>query len=235
MNVTLKFSGTVHWDKAWDLTGENYIIQALTAFSGDWWRRSHETGRCSSHHEEPDKRPLTSLPTSPPPRSCSLLNRAPSSSKASYRLMGNCCGSTATEPSAPPPQVTERMTPAPVISQPSTERSPVSSTQPLSRRRSRTSSRPESTHRSGVSSQDSGPRSRTKSAPQPPQSSSSNPSSPENPRTRALSAAAPKRSQRSYSGPTSPGESGYSELYIINDRFIRALRARGPRADHELP
>ena len=96
-------------------------------------------------------------------------------------------------------------TPAPVIFQPSTELSPVPSSQPLPRARSRTRSMPEPTHRSGVSSQDL---IRMKPVPQPPQSSNSPPppssSSSQNYRTRAKSLAARKRSNRSSRRPTSP-------------------------------
>jgi hypothetical protein len=133
-------------------------------------------------------------------------NRAPSSSNASYRIMGNCCGSTATVPSSPAsaPQVTETTTPAPKLSLLSTETSPVPSPQPPSRTRDRTASKPESTHHSAMSSQGISTRSRTKSAPQRPQSSRS--LSPQNTRTRAETLSAPKKSSRSDSRPTSTGE-----------------------------
>ncbi|KAH9998780.1 hypothetical protein BJV77DRAFT_712350 [Russula vinacea] len=141
--------------------------------------------------------------------------------------MGNlcCCAST-----VPSPQ--ERMTPMSVLSRPSTEKSPVSSSsQPSrirrvtsepgsaqlspvtssgspSRTRHRATSKPESTHHSRISSQDSShsaPRSRKKSAPQPLQSSKS--SSPQKNRTRAETLSALKRSGPSDSGPTSPAHS----------------------------
>lgn len=142
----------------------------------------------------------------------SLLNRVPSSSQAPYRSMGNCC-STTTVPSPPEPQDIEMSTPALVIFQPSTELqelSPVPSSQPLPRARSRTRSMPEQTHRSGMSSQDL---IRMKSVPQPPQTSKSPPppplpssssSSSQNYRTRAKSLAALKRLNRSSYRPTSP-------------------------------
>jgi hypothetical protein len=134
-----------------------------------------------------------------------VLSLAPLSSQTSYHLMGNCCGSTATVPSepAPAPQVTQRTTPTPVLSQNSMDGPPVSSPQ-QPRTRSRTTSKPESTHRSGVSLQDINPRSRTKSAPQRPQSSKSLPTSP---RTGVETLSAHKRSSRTDSRPTSPGES----------------------------
>ncbi|KAH9991858.1 hypothetical protein BJV77DRAFT_1159268 [Russula vinacea] len=84
--------------------------------------------------------------------------------------MGNCCCSPDTVPSepAPSPRVTQGVIP------------------------SRTTSEPESTHHGGMSSQVPNPRSRTKSAPQRPQSSRS--PSPQNPRIRAETLSAPKRS-----------------------------------------
>ena len=124
-------------------------------------------------------------------------------SRASYRLMGNCCGGTATVPSEPAPTqvplVTQRTTPAPVPSQNDVDRPPVSSLQ-QPRTRGRTTYKPESTHRSRMSSQDLNLRSRTKSAPQRPQSSKSSLTS------QAETLSAPKRSSRSDSRPTSPGE-----------------------------
>jgi hypothetical protein len=150
---------------------------------------------------------------------------------------------TATVPSEPEPapQVTQRATPTPVLSQYSTEkssvpspappsrtrsrvasepgsalRSPVPSSKPPSQTRSRavSTSKPESTHHRNcrVSSQDSNPRSRKKSAPQPLQSSKS--SSPQKTRTRAETLSAPKGSSRSGSRPTGSGES--DELQAVN-------------------
>ena len=120
--------------------------------------------------------------------------------------MGNCCGANAV-PLSPEPQDIEMSIPAPVISQLSTELSPLPSSQPLPRARSRTRSMPEPTYRSRITSQDL---IRMKSVPQPPQSSKSPPpppsssSSSQNYRTRAKSLAAPKRLNRSSCRPTSP-------------------------------
>jgi hypothetical protein len=127
--------------------------------------------------------------------SFTTLNRAPSSPKAPYLFMGNCCANTHTVPSSS----------APVLFQHGTEMSPVPSSQPPSQSRRQTASRPESTDRSGMSSQGSNPRIRTKSAPQPPQFSRS--SSSRNSRTRVKSVTGLKTSNRSDSGPTVPGES----------------------------
>ena len=148
-----------------------------------------------------------------------VLSLALLSSQASYRLMGNCCGGTATVPSEPTPvqlqaqapQVGQRTTPIPLQPRHSMERPPVSSPQ-LPRTRSRTTSKPESPHHGGMSSQDPNPRIRTKSAPQRPQSSKS---STQNPRTRAETLSAPKRGSRSDSRPTSPGESWFRTLKIF--------------------
>lgn len=142
--------------------------------------------------------------------------------------MGNCCGRGATVLSEPAPQVTQRMAPAPVLSQPDTEESPISSplpsgtrgrvasepesadrspvlsSKPPSRTRSRAASKPESTHYSRMSSQDLSSRSRKKSAPQPFRTSMS---SSLQKTTTAETLSAPNRSSRSDSGPTSLGES----------------------------
>lgn len=122
-----------------------------------------------------------------------ILFSAPLLSQASYCLMGNCCCSPDTVPSepAPSPRVTQGVIPRLVQSRHNMERPLVSSPQ-LSRTRSRTTSEPESTHHGGMSSQVPNPRSRTKSAPQRPQSSRS--PSPQNPRIRAETLSAPKRS-----------------------------------------
>ena len=127
-------------------------------------------------------------------------NRAPSTSKASYRSMGNCCGSTATVSSLPSaaPQVAEGTREA-VPSQPIAEKTPF----PSLSSRSQTPSKAESTHRGRMSSKDSNPPNRKKSAPQPPQPSSSI----QNPRTKVKSEPSRKRSNRSDSRPKRPGES----------------------------
>jgi hypothetical protein len=127
----------------------------------------------------------------------------------SYPPMGNCCGSAATEPSEPQPVplVTALRPSAPAPLQPNIkeESSVPSSSQPPSRRRSHSSaSKHESIHQSGRSPQDPIPRSRTKSAPQAPQTFQS--SSPQNPRPRARSVVQSKRSSRSDSRATGPGE-----------------------------
>jgi hypothetical protein len=131
-------------------------------------------------------------------------NRAPSSPKASYHLMGNCCGSTVTVRSSPPRQLTERTIPVPVLPQPSAGKSSVPSSEPPFRSRSRTVPKSESRHYGGMSSRGSNPRSRTKSAPLPPQSSKL--PSPQNPRTRAETLVAPKRSNRPDTRPPMLGE-----------------------------
>ena len=124
-----------------------------------------------------------------------------------YRFMGSC-GSSAMvffEPApAPATQVTERTTPAPVTSQPSTEKPPIPLSRSLSRSRRRTISRPEWVPRGRVSSQNSKPRSRTKSAPLPPQSLKSIP--PLKPRARAKTLTGPRRSSRPDSRSPVPGE-----------------------------
>ena len=141
------------------------------------------------------------------PRVLSLLNRAPSGFKAQYCIfeaMG-CCGSTATVPSEPPPSTpaSNRTAHVPMPSQTSQEMTPIPSSQPLARRRSRTGSRPESSSR--TYSQDSNTRSRTKSAPQPPPAPLKASSS-QGPRARAETLTAPKRSNRPDSRPPMPGE-----------------------------
>jgi hypothetical protein len=135
-----------------------------------------------------------------------LLSSYPSLPESSYLSMGNCCGSTATVPSEPQPAtpgpVTEQTLLAPVSLPPIIEKSSVpSSSQLRSRPRSRTIS---STRLSGKSPQDLMPRSRTKSAPQPPQSLRS--SSPHHPRRRARSVVRHRRNSRSDSISTTPGE-----------------------------
>jgi hypothetical protein len=127
----------------------------------------------------------------------------------SYPPMGNCCGSAATVPSEPQlgPPVTELRLSAPSPLQPDVkeESSVPSSSRTPSRPRSHSSaSKHESTHHSGRPSRDPIPRSRTKSAPQPPQTFKS--SSPQDPRPRARSVVQSKRSSRSDSGTTHPGE-----------------------------
>lgn len=143
-----------------------------------------------------------------------LKKIVPSSSKTSYRRMGNLCGSAATVPSppptGPPSQAMEMTRPAPLPPQRSAETPPAPSSRPPSRTRTRTSSGSGAAHPIGTSSQDLTTRSRTRSAPQPPQSSPSSKSTlPQNPRIRAQSVAAPKRSSRSESKPSSSGKSDY--------------------------
>ena len=122
--------------------------------------------------------------------------------------MGNCCGSAATVPSEtlPGPPVIEprQSTPAPL--QPNIkERSSVPSSRPLSGPHSHSSaSKHKSTHHSGRSPQDPIPRSRTRSAPQAPQTFKS--PSPQDSRPRARSVVQSKRSCRSDSRLTGPGE-----------------------------
>src|SRR5258708_3990104 len=127
-------------------------------------------------------------------------NRLPSSLDRTYLPMGNCCDSAATVPS-------ELRRSARAQLQPSIEResSLPSSSRPTSRPRSHSSaSKRESTRHSGMSSQDPIPRSRTKSAPQPPQTFKS--STPQDARPRAHSVHQSERTSRSDSRPTSPGE-----------------------------
>ncbi|KAI0268398.1 hypothetical protein BGY98DRAFT_353586 [Russula aff. rugulosa BPL654] len=121
--------------------------------------------------------------------------------------MGNCCGSAATVPSQilPGPPAIELRPSAPAPLQPHIkERSSVpSSSRPLSRPHSHSSaSKHESTHHGGRSPQDPIPLSRTKSAPQAPQTFKS--PSPQDPRPRARSVVQSKRSSRSDSRPTGP-------------------------------
>ena len=135
-----------------------------------------------------------------------------------------CCGSTATLPSEPPPPTPapapQGMAPVlapseatPVMSSvpPSQPVSSVLSSQPVlsvpppqlvSRTRSQTGSGPESSRKF---SQNSSPRSRTKSAPQ--LTRSFKLSLPKCPRARAMTLTAPKRSNQSESRPPMPGES----------------------------
>jgi len=115
--------------------------------------------------------------------------------------MGNCCGSTATVPSEPQPAQPGAVTESTVtmhapVSLPSVPLSSQLPTRPRSRTMSST--------RLSKSPQDPIPRSRTKSAPQPPQSLRS--SSPHHPRRRARSVVRPRSNSRSDSGPTTPGE-----------------------------
>lgn len=119
------------------------------------------------------------------------------------RPMGCCC-STATVPSEPPlsTPATQRMEPVPVPPQTSSKIPSIPSSRTLYRARGR---RPLAESSSRRFSQDSNPRSRTESAPQPPQSSKS---SSKNPRARAATLTAPKWSNRPDSRSLMPGESG---------------------------
>jgi hypothetical protein len=124
-----------------------------------------------------------------------------------------CCGSTPTVPSEPPPETpapngTQRAVPVPVPFQPSSEVSPVLSSQSVSRTRSRTRSSPGSIHHSGMSAQDSNLRVRTKSAPRLPQSSNS--SSSQNYRTSVTSPAAHKSDYT----PSSPSRAIQATEYV---------------------
>ena len=149
--------------------------------------------------------------------------------------MGNCCGSASTVPSEP--QVTELRpsAPAPLQRTIKEDSSVPSSSQPPSRRRSHSSaSKHESTHHSGRSPQDPIPRSRTKSAPQPPQAFQS--SSPQDLRPRARSVVQSKRSSRSDSRATGPGETIFeSGSWISIDHLRRASKVRSSFTDYELP
>ena len=125
-----------------------------------------------------------------------------SNSLSNVVLMGNCCGGTATVPSlpqapAPPDVVAMNPVPPPVLSNVSADRSSIPASQPPSRTRSRTGSRADSTSRS---LQDPDPRTRRKSAPEPPSSL------PEVSRPRTKSAANPRKTVRSESRPMSTGE-----------------------------
>lgn len=126
----------------------------------------------------------------------------------SYPPMGNLCGSAATVPSEPqsgPPVAELRpSTPDSLQLGPNVkeEYSVPSSSRSLSRPRCHSSaSQRLSTQQSGRSSQDPTPRSRTKSAPHPPQTFK--PSSPQDPRSRLV---VQSKSSRSDPRPTSPGE-----------------------------
>ena len=147
--------------------------------------------------------------------------------------MGNCFGRPPTAPSAPPPgpRVAELRPSAPVPLQPIVKEgsSVPSSSQTPSRRRSHSSaSKHESPHHSGGVPQDSIPRSRTKSAPQPPQTF--NVPSSQDPRPRARSVVQPKKSSRG------PGETIFgSGPRISIDRLKRASKVRSPFTDFELP
>jgi hypothetical protein len=132
------------------------------------------------------------------------LHRRPNRLQPPCRLMGNCCGSTVTVPPSPSPQLTERTIPVPVPPQPSAEMSPVPSSRPPFRSRSRAAPKPEPTHDSGMSARGSNFRSRTKSTPLLSQSSKS--TSPQNPRARAETLPAPERSNRPDARPPMPGE-----------------------------
>ena len=184
----------------------------------DVWRR--RVARPFDSHEDHE----FNAPVYCEPR-CGLI-RAPSCSFSSFFFlnfdiscrptardsltpMGNICGSTATAPSDPQPRppVTVPRPSAPAALQPNIkEESPVpSSSRPPSRPRSHSSaSRHESTQHIARPSQDPIPRTRTKSAPQPPQAFKS--SSPQGPRPRARSVVQSKRSSRSDSRTTGPGE-----------------------------
>ncbi|KAI0275764.1 hypothetical protein BGY98DRAFT_39302 [Russula aff. rugulosa BPL654] len=120
--------------------------------------------------------------------------------------MGNLCGSAATVPSEPqsgPPVAELRpSTPDSLQLGPNVkeESSVPSSSRSLSRPRCHSSaSQRLSTQQSGRSSQDPTPRSRTKSAPHPPQTFK--PSSPQDPRSRLV---VQSKSSRSDPRPTSP-------------------------------
>ena len=126
---------------------------------------------------------------------------------SSHPPMGNCCGSSATIPSQPQPapSVTE-LRPPPLRPNVNEGSSVPSSSRPRSRPRghSSSSSQHESRRHGGGSLQDSTPLSRTKSAPQPPQTSKS--SFPQDSRPRARSVVQSKRSSHPDSRPTGPGE-----------------------------
>jgi hypothetical protein len=152
--------------------------------------------------------------------------------------MGNCCSSAATVPSEPQPwpQVTELGPSAPAPSQRNTAEGSLAlpSSQSAPRRPGHLSaSKDESTHHSGRSSQDPTPRSRTKSAPQTPQTFNS--SSSQDPRPRAHSVVQSK-SSHSDSRPTVPGETMIeSGPCISNDHLKRARKVRSPFTDYDLP
>jgi hypothetical protein len=143
--------------------------------------------------------------------------------------MGNCCGAT-TVPFSPEPQDIELTTPAPVISQPSTELSPVPSSQPLPRARSRTRSMPEPRHRSRMSSQDlirMEPVPQSSKSPPPPLPSS------QTYRTRTKSLAALKRSNRSSCRPTSPSraiDASIEYVCLSPDSYLVYLVLRNGRS-----
>jgi hypothetical protein len=80
--------------------------------------------------------------------------------------MGNCCGGTATVPSEPAPQVTQKTTLTPVLSQFTTE-SPVPSSSPPSRTLSRVASEPESAHQPLLPSSQLPTRTRSRAASKP--------------------------------------------------------------------
>jgi hypothetical protein len=135
------------------------------------------------------------------------LNRTSVAADHSYPPMGNCCGSAAMVPSQPQPAPPVELRPsARAPSQPKVNESsvPPSSRPPFRSRGLSSASQHESTLHGGRSSQDTTPRSRTKSAPQPPQTFKS--SSPQDPRPRTRSVVQSKRSSRADSRPTGPGE-----------------------------
>ncbi|KAN0118382.1 hypothetical protein V8E52_005358 [Russula decolorans] len=109
--------------------------------------------------------------------------------------MGNCCGGTATVPSEPPGPVPAPVPLPPIVKESSAPLSPQLRTRP----RNRTMS---STRISGKPPQDPITRSRTMSAPQPPQSLRS--PSPHHSRRRTRSVVRPRRNSRSDSIPTTP-------------------------------
>lgn len=130
-------------------------------------------------------------PTALPDRSCTP--------------MGNCCGGTSTVPSEPQPEPLRPSAPVPLQPIVKEESSVPSSSRPPSRPRSLSSaSKHESTQHTARSPQDPTSRSRTKSAPQQPQTFK--PSSPQDPRPRARSVVQPKKSSRSDSRTTGSGE-----------------------------
>ena len=147
--------------------------------------------------------------------------------------MGNCFGRPATVPSVPHPgpQVTELRPSAPAPLQRTTKEEysiPPSSQTPSRRRSHSSAAKRQSTHHSGGVPQGPIPRSRTKSAPQPPLTF--NVPSSQDPRPRARSVVQHKKSSHG------PGETIFgSGLRISIDRLKRANKVRSSFTDFELP
>ena len=158
---------------------------------------------------------LPALRAFPNPRSRTKTPQLPESGPPSVSLS---LQSTVRVPSLPWPQVTECMTPASVLSLSSME-SPVPSSQPLHRTRTRTLSlsKPEWLRRARMDPQDPTPRSRTRSSPQQPSKSSSS----QKPKARAGTSTAPKAEKSSVPSPRPPSRTRTRTISLSKPDWLR--------------